>query len=71
MVKVIKMILIIFIGIIAFMTVFKIGVEQLAFIPDGLPYIGNLDEAAAGVLLLKCLQYLGIDLVNLFNRNGE
>lgn len=68
MVKVIKTIIIVCIGIIAFMTIFKIGQDYIEFIPDGLPWIGNLDEAAAGALLLKCLQYLGLDLANLFER---
>ncbi|MGK2945789.1 MAG: DUF1232 domain-containing protein [Desulfuromonadales bacterium] len=39
-------------------------------IPDNLPFIGNLDEAAAVALLLMCLRYFGIDLPNLFHR-GE
>lgn len=39
-------------------------------IPDNLPLIGNLDEAAAVALLLMCLKYFGIDLPNLFRR-GE
>jgi len=66
--KIIKTILIVFIGIISFMIIFKIGQEYIEFIPDGLPWIGNLDEAAAGALFLKCLQYLGLDLVNLFDK---
>jgi uncharacterized membrane protein YkvA (DUF1232 family) len=40
------------------------------FIPDNLPFIGNLDEAAAVALLLMCLKYFGIDLPNIFRR-GE
>ena len=39
-------------------------------IPDNLPFIGNLDEAAAVALLLMCLKYFGIDLPNIF-RHGE
>jgi len=39
-------------------------------IPDNLPFIGNLDEAAAVALLLMCLKYFGIDLPNIFRR-GE
>ena len=39
-------------------------------IPDNLPLIGNLDEAAAVALLLMCLKYFGIDLPNIFRR-GE
>lgn len=37
-------------------------------IPDNLPLIGNLDEAAAVALLLMCLKYFGIDLPNIFRR---
>jgi len=39
-------------------------------LPDNLPFIGNLDEAAAVALLLMCLKYFGIDLPNIFRR-GE
>lgn len=40
-------------------------------IPDNLPFIGNLDEAAAVALLLMCLKYFGIDLPNIFRRGGK
>ena len=39
-------------------------------IPDNLPLIGNLDEAAAVALLLMCLKYFGIALPNIFRRDG-
>jgi uncharacterized membrane protein YkvA (DUF1232 family) len=39
-------------------------------IPDNIPLIGNLDEAAAVALLLMCLKYFGVDLPNIFRR-GE
>jgi hypothetical protein len=32
-------------------------------IPDNLPIVGNLDEAAAAAVLLACLRYLGYDLL--------
>ena len=32
-------------------------------IPDNLPIVGNIDEAAATAFLLACLRYLGIDLL--------
>lgn len=38
-------------------------------IPDNLPFIGNLDEAAAVTLLLMCLKYFGIDVPNIFPRS--
>ena len=38
-------------------------------IPDTLPLIGNLDEAAAMATLLVCLRYFGVELPDWFNRN--
>ncbi|MCF6265097.1 MAG: DUF1232 domain-containing protein [Desulfuromusa sp.] len=35
-------------------------------IPDNIPIIGNLDEAAAVALLLMCLRYFGYDLPKIF-----
>lgn len=40
-------------------------------LPDNLPFIGNLDEAAAAALLLLCLKYFGVDLPNIFRRERE
>lgn len=37
-------------------------------IPDNLPFIGNLDEAAAAALLLACLRYLGLDVLAFMRR---
>ncbi len=36
-------------------------------IPDNIPVIGNLDEAAAVALLLMCLRYFGYELPDIFN----
>ncbi|WP_321389852.1 DUF1232 domain-containing protein [uncultured Desulfuromusa sp.] len=36
-------------------------------IPDNIPLIGNLDEAAAATLLMMCLRYFGYELPDLFN----
>ena len=44
------------------------GAGFVEFIPDNLPVIGNLDEAAATVVLLNCLAYLGLDLRALAGR---
>jgi len=40
-------------------------------IPDNLPVIGNLDEAAAVATLLMCLSYFGLDLPNIFRRDDD
>lgn len=40
-------------------------------IPDNLPLIGNLDEAAAVATLLMCLKYFGLELPDFFRRPGN
>jgi hypothetical protein len=50
-------------GVIAsavFLLNFTMGVFE---IPDNLPIVGNLDEAAAAALLFYSLRYLGLDLL--------
>lgn len=39
---------------------FTFGVFE---IPDALPVVGNLDEAAAAAMFFSCLRYLGIDIL--------
>lgn len=43
----------------------------LELIPDNLPIIGNLDEAAAAAMLISCLAYFGLDLGALFGRKSK
>ena len=38
------------------------------FIPDFLPIVGNLDEAAAATILIAALAYFGLDVTRLFGR---
>jgi len=45
------------------------GIFEL--IPDNLPIIGNLDEAAALAALLMCLKYFGIELPDIFRRDDD
>jgi|GEM_PF-327627 len=45
------------------------GIFEL--IPDNLPVVGNLDEAAAVMLLISCFAYFGIDLGGLFGRRSK
>lgn len=40
-------------------------------IPDNIPIIGNLDEAAAVALLLMCLRYFGYELPDIFNPDSN
>ncbi len=38
------------------------------FLPDNFPIVGNLDEVGATLLLLGCLDYLGIQLPGFVTR---
>ena len=40
----------------------------LELIPDNLPIIGNLDEAAAVAIILAAFRYYGIDLTSFLSR---
>lgn len=42
----------------------------IELIPDNVPIIGNLDEAAAVALLLSALRYFGFDLSRFFGRKS-
>lgn len=43
----------------------------LELIPDNLPVVGNLDEAAAAALVISCLAYFGVDIGGLFGRKKK
>ena len=43
----------------------------IEFIPDPLPFIGNLDAATVTAILLACARYFGFDLSKFFGRKGE
>ena len=45
------------------------GAGIFEIVPDNVPIVGNLDEAAAAALLLACLRYFGYDLSALFKRD--
>ena len=47
------------------------GAGIFELIPDNLPFIGNLDEAAALATLLMCLKYFGINLPDIFRRDDD
>ncbi|MFC1592274.1 DUF1232 domain-containing protein [Thermodesulfobacteriota bacterium] len=64
-----KKILVALVGLISFIYLINPGMGIFELIPDSLPLIGNLDEAAAAVLLLSALKYFGIDLTRFFMRD--
>jgi len=43
----------------------------LELIPDNLPFIGNLDEAAVVAILLACARYFGYDLSSFFGKRKD
>jgi uncharacterized membrane protein YkvA (DUF1232 family) len=45
------------------------GVFEL--IPDNLPIVGNLDEAAATALIIAVLRYFGLDITRLFSKDKK
>lgn len=57
-----------FVGIVSLFYLINPGAGFLELIPDNFPLIGNLDEAAATLLLLNSLAYFGLDLRHLFRR---
>lgn len=59
---------VVLLGVLALIYIFNPGAGLFELIPDNLPLVGNLDEAAAVAIVLMCLRYFGVDLTNLFHR---
>ncbi len=64
-----KKIIVFCVGLLATIYILNPTAGLFEIIPDNLPLVGNLDEAAAVALLLMCLSYFGIDLPNIFKRD--
>jgi hypothetical protein len=58
-------------GVLAVFYLLNPGAGVFELIPDNFPFIGNLDEAGAVFLILACLRYFNIDLVNIFRREAK
>ncbi len=58
-------------GLIAILYLLNIGAGIIELIPDNIPLVGNLDEAAAVTLLLMCLRYFGMDITRLFQKKSN
>ena len=56
-------------GLFCLLYLLNPGAGIFEMIPDNLPFIGNLDEAAALTTLLLCLKYFGIELPHIFRRD--
>ena len=64
----IKDLAVVFIGALSLFYIVNPTFGVFEFIPDNLPIVGNLDEAAAVALLISCLKYFGVDFSNIFRR---
>jgi hypothetical protein len=53
---------VIIIGLLAAFYLINPTAGIFEFIPDNFPFVGNLDEGAASLLVLSALSYFGIDL---------
>jgi len=62
-----------FLGLICAIYLLNPTAGFFELIPDTLPFIGNLDEAAAMATLLICLRYFGIELPDWFggDKSGD
>jgi uncharacterized membrane protein YkvA (DUF1232 family) len=58
-------------GVLAALYILNPTAGVFELIPDNIPLVGNLDEAAAVALLLMCLRYFGIDLTDFFRRDDD
>ena len=63
-----KNIIVFCLGIISLLYLLNIGVGVIELIPDNIPFVGNLDEGSATILLLMCLRYFGLDPAKIFER---
>ena len=58
-------------GIIGFIYILNPTAGIIEIIPDNIPFIGNLDEAGAIILILGCLRHFGFDLTGYFRNPNK
>jgi len=61
-----KKLLIASIGVLSGLYLLNPGFGVFEFIPDAIPFVGNLDEGTAAFTLLSSLAYFGIDFRDVF-----
>jgi len=66
--RALKELVIIVVAIIATIYLLNPTAGILELLPDNLPVVGNLDEAAAVAILLNTFGYYGIDMSRLYGR---
>lgn len=66
-----KKFIVVILGLLSAFYIINPGAGIFELIPDNIPFVGNLDEAAAVALLLACLRYFGIELPDIFGRKKD
>ncbi len=69
--RLVKNSIVLLLGLLSVVYLLNLGAGIFEFIPDNLPLIGNLDDAAALALLVMCLQHFGINLPDIFGRKKD
>ncbi len=64
----IKNILVLLAGLLSLVYLVNPTAGVFELIPDNLPIVGNLDEAAACAIILAAFRYYGIDLTSFLGR---
>ncbi len=64
--RVLKEIIILGLAAIAVIYLLNPGAGIIELIPDNFPVVGNLDEAAAVLIILNTLRHYGMDLTRLY-----
>lgn len=59
---------VLFIGIISILYLLNISFGVVEFLPDNLPFIGNIDEALVTTILLWVINYFGIKIPFIKNK---
>ena len=66
-----KSIIVFCLGVISLLYLLNFRVGVIELIPDNIPFVGNLDEGGAAILLLMSLRYFGLDPAKLFERTPK
>ena len=56
-------------GILSFLYLVFPSFGVFELLPDCIPFVGNVDEATASMVLLGSLRYSGMDLTGMFRRS--
>ena len=59
------------VALIGIVYMLNFGFGFVEFLPDNIPIVGNMDEAAALFLVYSSAEYFGINIKSLFTRDGS